>query len=493
MYKYIKKNDSEQKGNLLLKVPPTINFFRLLNEYELKRELKHIPKYEYFISLIYPKQIERVTYVPVSNAILKKVIRQPIIKRMKENLFTMGVVECDYKMKFELQNAKTVGLEPYGYRITSKYYIPHTTNGTTTTSTGTNAIVYNRDGSDTETGKTTSTHNNKPTIYNRYGFTEEKVNKSRDAFYNKVAEAHYNRWNDLIDLPQKPEYKFIQENTTKLEIDTSVYDWIDKQVLAQLPLKPRQCQFVNPNGKLVVYIQKNRVLNKELAEGWKQHIQKMQNGVFHFSCPPTVNRVFYNVTAMPSELRKFLRYEGKSLAHLDYSNFQPFLFIKYLVEKYKDHLPEDVMNYIDITSRGVFYAEVMALIKEKGIAIKNESNFKYDFFKRVFFSKAQRNDKYRTAFADKFPNVYAVIADVKSGNYKTLSIELQKLEARIVINTILNEIAQKYPTSFVLPIHDALICEQEMSEIVKQLMIEKTKQIIGFEPKMKQELLIPTI
>ncbi len=276
----------------------------------------------------------------------------------------------------------------------------------------------------------------------------------------------------------------------KLEMDSSVYGWIDEQVKNRMKLKPTKCEFTDRNGKQVMYIKKDRVLDTEIAMQWKYAVRKIENGIYKFSCPSTVNRVFYNVTLMPGVLRKFLRYEGKPLVQLDYSNFQPFLFIKFLLEKYKDDLPVDVIMYIELTSNGTFNTELKKIFKRENIEIKNEDTFKLDFFKRVFFSKEKRADKFRTAFATEFPNVSAMITETKKNNYKALAIKLQKLEAQIVINTILHEIAEKYPTSFVLPIHDALICEQGISETVKQLMLEKTLQNVGFEPKIKQEILI---
>lgn len=464
MYKYKNNTIPNNKSNPLFKIPVTIDFIKLFKENGISKEEKHIPKYEYFVSVIYSEQLEQLTYVPVSNAVLRKVVRQPIITRMKDNLFSMGVVECNYKMQFEIQNGKTIGLEPYGYRITSKYYTPHSQS-------------------------TSSTHNT-PHIYNRSGFSDEKINMGRDAFSKKVSKALRTRWDDFVNLPQKPEYKFIRENSLKLEIEPSVYNWIDSQVQAQMKLRPAKVEFINGNGKLVSYLKKDRVLDAELGEDWKQHAKKIEAGIYKFSCPASVNRVYYPVTSMPSLLRNFFRYQGKALVQLDYSNFQPFLFIKFLTAKYKNDLPLDVVRYIDLTSKGVFYAEVKKIITDNNIEIKDEQSFKFDFFKRVFFSSERRNDKYRTAFAKEFPSVSAVITEIKKDNYKALSINLQRLEAEIVINTILREIATKYPMAFVLPVHDALICEESITATVEQLMLGKAKEIIGFEPKVKQELLI---
>lgn len=458
----------------------------LLVEHKLSKEFKHLPKYEYFLSLILKDQKAPGALVKISNRLLKKVIRQEIITRIKNNLLTFGLIECNYKKRFELVKGQSIGTEPYSYKVTDLYY------QLTQSNIG---AYFNGYGfiQMPQVPNLTTQYIKSAIMYNGYGFTDEKLNSLRVKFQDKVNRAINGRWYDLVNLPLKPEYKFVRDNALKLEIDLGAYQFINEQLNNKVKLKWVKSEFID-KGKLVVYLNKNRVFNEEIASQWRNHVEKIERGNYQFSCPASVNRVYYNITSMPAELRKYLKYKGQELYYLDYSNFQPFLFNKVLVEKFGNEKPADVLNYIELTSEGRFYSEIKKLIESADdIEIKDPLNFKVDFFGKVFFSSEKVNYKYRKVFAQHFPNVSACITESKKDNYKALAIELQKLESEIVINTILREIAQSKPDSFVLPIHDAVICEKQLFSYVKDLMLYKAEQVIGYKPTLKYELLTPKI
>jgi hypothetical protein len=444
----------------------------------LRKELRHLAKYEYFLFLISNRQEEPERYVEISNGLLRKVIRQKMITRIKKNLFELGVIECDFKKKFIISKGKTIGKKSYAYRISKEYYVPINSK---------NETYINRDGFDTNPDSQSNILI--MGLYNRDAFMD-KLNKSRISLYEKIVKAHRTRWDDLVCLENSPEYSFIQNNTNKLSIDSSGYNWIDGEVIKKRPLKASRCEFINERGELVVYLNKKRTLNEEIGEEWKNYLKKIELKQFQFSCPASVNRVFYNITSIPSELRKFFRYNGQVLAYLDFSNFQPFLLIKFLKDKFGEHLPEDVLIYIHLTSEGLFYSDIQKKIEDNGILIRDKSSFKIDFFGRVFFSSERRKYKFRVVFDKYFPNVSKVITELKRNNYKDLAILLQRLESKIVINSIIKEIAIKYPESFVLPVHDAIICEESMKDVIKVLMLEKVQEIIGCRPNVKEEKLV---
>lgn len=458
----------------------------LLEEHKLKKEFRHLPKYEYFLSLILKEQKTPGDFIPISNRLLKKVIRQEIITRMKDNLLKWEIIKCNYIKRFELVKGIPIGTEPYSYSLTKQYCELIHSN----TSADFNGYGFTVEPISTNpiTGLQTSA-----LMYNGYGLMNKKLEPLRAKFQEKVNRAIKSRWNDLVNLLQKPQYKYIRDNALRLEIDLSAYQFINEQLNNKVKLKWVKSEFVNDKGKLVVYLNKNRVFNEEIAKQWRNHVEKIERGSYQFSCPASVNRVYYNITSMPSQLRKFLRHNGEQLYYLDYANFQPFLFIKILSDKYGAEMPADVLEYIELTSEGRFYSEIMKLIESEKHEIKDKENFKSDFFGKVFFSSEKINYKYRKIFAQHFPNVSACISESKKANYKDLAIKLQNIESDIVINNVLGEIAQKYPDSFVLPIHDALICSKDMFSIVQQLMLEKAEQIIGYTPTIKYELLTPKI
>jgi len=337
----------------------------------LRKELRHLAKYEYFLFLISNRQEEPERYVEISNSLLRKVIRQKMITRIKKNLFELGVIECDFKKKFIISKGKTVGKKSYAYRISKEYYVPINSK---------NITYINRDGFETNPH---SPSDYEMGLYNRDAFMK-KLNKSRICLYEKIVKAHRTRWDDLVCLENSPEYNFIQNNANKLSIDSSGFNWIDGEVIKKRPLKASRCEFINERGDLVVYLNKKRILNEEIGEEWKNYLKKIESKQFQFNCPASVNRVFYNITSMPSELRKFLRYKGQALVYLDFSNFQPFLLIKFLMDKFGENLPEDVISYIKLTSEGLFYTDIQKRMEVNGILFKEKSSFKIAFFGRVF-------------------------------------------------------------------------------------------------------------
>ena len=78
-----------------------------------------------------------------------------------------------------------------------------------------------------------------------------------------------------------------------------------------------------------------------------------------------------------------------------------------------------------------------------------------------------------------YPIVSNYIKSYKKGNYKNMSSHLQRIEAKIWIDDILNNI----PTNFALPIHDAVIVKKEDADMVLQYCKNKYPDLI-FEKEL---------
>lgn len=445
----------------------------LFIEKGMKGENKHISKYRYLLDLIASRQATEETFVPVSNRFLRKVLRQPMITRIKNNLIRLNVIECNNRKRFEISNGKTIGKESYSYRITKKYY------ELIKVETQFNGYGYHKNQINQLSSLSLSG------LYNGYAFSS-KLSKSEENFRQKVIKSRFTEWHKLLEMEDKPEYNFINANALKLELNPLAYSWIDEEVINKKILKDKRCEFINEKGCRVVYIRKNRILTEEIARDWKGKLDNIISKRFYFSCSPNVNRVYYNVTALSGDLRKFLRHGSQELVCLDYSNFQPFLLIKFLREEYGDALPDDVLRFIKLTSNGEFYNEMQQIIRKAGLKVKEES-FKLDFFAQIFFSSQKRRYKYRSVFDVAFPNVSEVITNLKKGDYKMLSVLLQRLESDIVISGVIRYLAIHFPDSFILPVHDAIICQESMEGIVKSVMEQEVKSVIGYTLKIKRE------
>lgn len=207
-------------------------------------------------------------------------------------------------------------------------------------------------------------------------------------------------------------------------------------------------------------------------------------------------RIFTNITNFPSDLRKYLSYEGKSLVEIDLANSQPF-FLNFLILDYlskeesnqgniylsydtKNNLPDDVKKYIDLTSKGNLYEYLMEAFSYSG----NKKHFKKILFSRVFYNDNDLSEYEEwSIFKDLFPTVSEVIAHHKKGYYQKFSHLLQKAEADIMIYKIIPKLEAQ--NIFVLTIHDSYLTTPENSEIVKKFISEEFKNQYGLIPTVR--------
>lgn len=309
------------------------------------------------------------------------------------------------------------------------------------------------------------------------------------------------------EVPKSPVYQQLLKNAEEIEFDFG-------KALALLNATKPQLTTDQYNRRLIA-------------------IQNFALGRRFYSVPGDTGRFFHSVANLPKEYRQFLSFEGKSLVNLDIRNSQPLLFVPLLKENWKSYieftdeiferrnelnpkygvesnghiafpeklfkaerptikLPDDIQMYIDLTEKGEFYDEFIKYLKGKGIKkIPDRDIFKKDFFKRVFFSTQERSVTYRYEewFYKWMPNVSKAVDWYKRNNYKALSIQLQKTEADIIINSICAELLQESPIPFFLTIHDSILCYPENATGISKIMMEKYKDNLDLKPTIKVEKL----
>ncbi len=75
-----------------------------------------------------------------------------------------------------------------------------------------------------------------------------------------------------------------------------------------------------------------------------------------------------------------------------------------------------------------------------------------------------------------------IISYFKKVNYKDLAIELQRVEADIMINSIVPRLAEK--KIFVLTIHDSILTTPNNAELVKEVIMKEFKKF-NLQPALK--------
>lgn len=110
---------------------------------------------------------------------------------------------------------------------------------------------------------------------------------------------------------------------------------------------------------------------------------------------------------------------------------------------------------------------------------------------QAFFSDnrylKQEDAKPKLLFKHSFEEVYAVLAQVKSGFKALLPILLQNIESYLVIEIMARRIAKEHPNMPLFSIHDSLVTTVGNEGILQRIMTEELTRYVGHAPHLKTE------
>lgn len=240
----------------------------------------------------------------------------------------------------------------------------------------------------------------------------------------------------------------------------------------------------------IKFINDNYVPFSDNYEARRLSIELIAGGDIFFKVDGKGNRAHTNLTNLASDLRQFIRYNGKKLGQVDLRNSQPFLLnlvIKNKINKRSVEQMEEYNRYKKLTENGEFYEYLMS---EFGIASSNEKDrkaFKLLFFGRVFFDRNRKVlKKEEQLFAELFPTIFSIIRKIKEEDYTQLAISLQKGESKIIITECVRKIRQERPDIFVSTIHDSIVGEHENLDYFREV-IEEVFLKYNLAPTVKKE------
>ncbi|UPL48530.1 hypothetical protein [Hymenobacter sublimis] len=227
----------------------------------------------------------------------------------------------------------------------------------------------------------------------------------------------------------------------------------------------------------------------------EQHlvIKTVEERRFWIKRDTTGNRIHNNLTNLRADMRQFLYLEtGEQLVNLDIRNSQPLILCVLLKKHFDKQMPVDMLAYIEQCEKGQLYEALMDHF-DLPIAERTEKArkaFKKRVFGNVFYGKNSTapNKKDWRLFAELYPSVAGFIYDRKKHDYTQLPIDMQRMEAEIMIDGVIGEIAKGYYPQdfFALTIHDSVVTTRENAEYVKYLMqLEFAK--FGINPTIQQE------
>lgn len=268
------------------------------------------------------------------------------------------------------------------------------------------------------------------------------------------------------------------------------------------------------------YLNKRLASNEISQEQWnygKISIESIEgkDERFFFKVDENTGRVYHSIANCPRYLRQFLSHKGQRLKQIDIANSQPMLFSKMLIDycntvvsqnnKYTTDIstiitpyvetvaysvmPADVNRYINLCSEGRFYEDLMMIFNIPQSEDARQQ-FKKAFFGKIFYSEVHINWEYKTAkdFKNIYPTVYEAVLWYKRNNHADLPIQLQKVEADIVIGEVCNKLIEstkEQELPFFCTVHDCIVCLEQSCNVIQGLLEQHLMQAVGIKPKVK--------
>jgi hypothetical protein len=193
---------------------------------------------------------------------------------------------------------------------------------------------------------------------------------------------------------------------------------------------------------------------------------------YHFD---NFGRMHTNFTILRSYIRKNNLYiDGKQTFEVDIPNSQPLFLIK-LIQDSNSVVSKDEFELFKIlTKNGNFYQYI---VDNSEITSRKEAK---KLIYRVLFGKNWRS-KENIIFSRIFPSIYNFIKEYKkkSGDYRILSHQLQKMESELIYNKIIKTIMYICPDAKLVTVHDSIISSIDNKEIIETIFRQKLKEEFG--------------
>jgi hypothetical protein len=235
---------------------------------------------------------------------------------------------------------------------------------------------------------------------------------------------------------------------------------------------------------------------------YMSQIENIRDRELYFNRNKTNDRLDTNLTNLKGELKKFITIPN--LTQVDLSNSQPYIlyltilnyYYTYVGGKFKNNTnniidinKEELEMYGEWVSSGQYYENFMNynfLPHKYSININNlNRNLIKEIMFKVFYSENYLYPELKDIFKSIFPTIYNWIYEYKKENYKSLSIQMQKIESEMCIDIISQEL-DKLNINY-LTIHDAWLVDNNNIPKVKEIIESKFQEKYNNIPHLKTE------
>lgn len=282
-----------------------------------------------------------------------------------------------------------------------------------------------------------------------------------------------------VEIPQEYwlRYKVQQDNRREFIVASS-------PVLMGL-WNDLQCLSLHPAYESVLPQFREEEWRKEWA--WLRSIDCIERRCFSFNCALGRGRVYTTFSSTPSVLRSFALLDGDPVTAIDVTSSQPFLHGT-LIEP-----GEEKNRYMDSVLSGRFYEDIG---KAGGCGEDmSRGDLKRAVFTEVFYGRTRLVEKAPiwSAFKKLYPTLADVITVKKRENYRRLAVEMQDLEAQIIIYDAVPAMRSAASDLKVLTVHDAIYVNEEYIPLAKEVLAAAFMRHTGYAPALKVETSNPRL
>ena len=224
------------------------------------------------------------------------------------------------------------------------------------------------------------------------------------------------------------------------------------------------------------------------AWAWKLSAYQLESHRFSFLCDPREGfdlpgRLYTTFTSTPSGLRKYALLDGAPLTCIDVKASQPFLHATLIPEG------AEKTRYLGAVRSGDFYKELGAAA---GLKLPRDK-IKKKTFAEVFYGRPlpAGASPIWDAFSRLYPSVAQAITERKTPDYRRLAVEMQYLEAEIILHNALPRLKALDPRVRVLTVHDALYVRSDHVELAVSCLQSAFQARTQHQPEFKIEAQTP--
>ncbi|WP_439881653.1 hypothetical protein ACSX1A_00555 [Pontibacter sp. MBLB2868] len=425
---------------------------------------KQVDKYHWFLNALYLRSIlnkknDLGDFIPMNSQYMNKILGSRYSEDVKRYLLKHGIIETD--------RDSTIGIKSYGYRLTSAYQVRH------------------------------------------YRILAD----SNTVFIQKLKASKVKAVSSMDDVTRYTYFHLNNLGIYRADAEQYVEQWYQQNYLVMNPKLLKRLKKKNQKrrraeskaAKKGIVTQYPPFTYYEMLDIMRDNYLYQIRAIDEMLWLPVRDgkgrRIHTCLTNMWKELRQFLYLKtahDTQIVSIDCSNSQPFTLVKIILEYFKgsNEMPDDVHHYIDLVRTGKLY---YFMCQELGITDPEDiASFKTEMFSKVFYCETEKSlyTPEATTFLRFFPTVYQIIIAekkytdklliVRKDIYKQLSIEMQRVETKAVVDGVLTHLMNKYGGMvWANSIHDAMLIPSDYEAEVRGLMLQYYTTVVGITPHLK--------